>query len=456
MTEGGKKRRGTKQQRAWYWYDWANSAYATTTATVILGPYLTSLATNAACPDLPTGEVCTTPVSLLGFGVLPGAVHPFLVTLSTIFTTVALLLVGVIADRSKHPQWWLGGLAWVGAAAASAMFFLSGDNWQLGAVLMIVANLCIGSSQVIYDGILVRIASPDDRDRVSSRGWAWGYLGGGLLLAVNLVTMTGYESLGISYGMAIRISLLSAGLWWGLFAIIPVLGLRSLPPRALGDLADSPAERRNPLRQLAATFVDLRRYPQTMLFLVAYLFFNDGIQTVIGQSSLYAQLELGMTTSQVMVTFLLTQFVAFGGALLFGRIAARLGAKRTVLIGIAIWFGVVSVAFFLPAGVFGALLALGAAIGLVMGGTQALSRSMYSQLVPKGRESEYFSFYQAMERGTSWLGTLSFALVFQFSQSYRWAILTLVLFFLVGGLLLTRVDMRRGITEAGNSLPKVL
>lgn len=454
--------RSTGQQRAWYFYDWANSAYVTTTATVILGPYLTSLASNAACPGLASGEVCNTPVSLLGFGVLPGAVHPFLVTISTILTTIALLLFGVIADRSRHPQWWLGGLAWVGAAAASGMFVLSGTNWELGALLMIVANLCIGSSQVIYDGILVRIASPDDRDRVSSRGWALGYLGGGLLLALNLVMMTAYESLGISYGMAIRLSLLSAGLWWGLFTIIPVLGLRSLPPRTLDELSrldesgHSPARRPNPVRQLALTFADLRRYPQTMMFLVAYLFYNDGIQTVIGQSSLYAQLELGMSTSNVMITFLLTQFVAFGGALLFGRVAGRLGAKRTVLIGIAIWFGVVSVAFFLPAGVFPALLALGASIGLVMGGTQALSRSMYSQLVPRGRESEYFSFYQAMERGTSWLGTLSFALVFQFSHSYRLAILTLVLFFLVGGLLLTRVDMRRGIIEAGNVLPKVL
>lgn len=448
--------RSTTRQRAWYFYDWANSAYVTTTATVILGPYLTSLATRAACPDLPAGQVCTNPVNLLGLPVLPGAVHPLLITISTIVTLVALLIIGVVADRSPHPQWWLGGLAWVGAAAASAMFFLDGTNWQLGAVLMIIANLCVGSSQVIYDGILVRIAAPDDRDRVSSRGWALGYLGGGLLLALNLVLMTAYDSFGISYGLAIRLSLLSAGLWWGLFTIIPVLGLRSLPPRALDELQQRADVRRNPVRQLAHTFADLRKYPQTMLFLAAYLFYNDGIQTVIGQSSLYAQSELAMSTSQVMVTFLLTQFVAFGGALLFGRVAARLGAKRTVLIGIGIWFAVVAVAFFLPAGVFVALLALGAAIGLVMGGTQALSRSMYSQLVPKGREAEYFSFYQAMERGTSWLGTLSFALVFQFSQSYRWAIVALVAFFLVGGLLLTRVDMRRGILQAGNELPRVL
>lgn len=450
-------RASSPQQRAWYWYDWANSAYITTTATVIIGPYLTSLATNAACPELADGSVCAIPVSLFGlFDVLPGALHPFLATFATLFSALFLLFVGAAADRSQHPHRWLGVFAWFGAAAASAMFFLEGDNWQLGAWLMVIANVCVGASFVVYDGILCRIATPDERDAVSSRGWAFGYLGGGLLLAANLALMVGHETLGISYGLAIRLSLLSAGVWWGAFALIPVLGLRRLPGRAL-DAPVAPAGRGgSPFSQLASTFGDLRHYPQTLLFLAAYLFFNDGIQTVIGQSSLYATSELQLGTSQVMTTFLLTQFVAFGGALLFGRLAAAIGAKRTVLIGIGIWLGVVVVAYVLPSGVFGALLVLGTAIGLVMGGTQALSRSMYSQLVPAGREAEYFSFYQAMERGTSWLGTLVFGLVFQFTQSYRFAIVALVAFFGIGGVLLARVDMRKGILDAGNPLPRVL
>lgn len=442
----------TREQRSWYWYDWANSAYITTTATVIIGPYLTSLANNAACPDLAEGAICRNPVLLLGFiPVLPGALHPFLATLSTVVSAVLLLLVGAAADRSAHPHRWLGATAWVGAAAGSAMFFLQGDNWQLGAWLMVIASFAAGASFVVYDAILVRIAGPDDRDRVSSRGWAWGYLGGGLLLAANFLLMTFYEELGITYGLAIRLSLLSAGVWWAAFTIIPVLGLRRLDRPVPAQAAA-----RNPFSQLAATFADLRNYPQTMLFLAAFLFFNDGIQTVIVQSSLYATSELGMATNQVMITFLLTQFVAFGGALAFGQVAAAIGAKRTVLAGIAIWLVVVVVGFGLPAGSFPALLGLGAAIGLVMGGTQALARSMYSQLVPLGRESEYFSFYQAMERGTSWLGTLTFGLVFQFTQSYRLALVALAFFFVVGGVLLSKVDMRKGITDAGNTLPKVL
>ncbi|HEY3409775.1 MAG TPA: MFS transporter, partial [Propionicimonas sp.] len=430
----------------------ANSAYITTTATVIIGPYLTSLATNAACPDLAEGATCLNPVMLLGiFPVLPGALHPFLGTLSTIVSAILLIFVGAAADRSAHPHRWLGGTAAVGAIAASLMFFLQGDNWQLGAWLMVIASFAAGASFVVYDAILVRIAGPDDRDRVSSKGWAWGYLGGGLLLAMNFGLMSSYESLGITYGLAIRLSLLSAGLWWGIFTIIPVVGLRKLPRSVPPQV-----KAKNPFTQLGDTFRDMRNYPQTVLFLLAFLFFNDGIQTVIVQSSLYASAELGMQTQQVLITFLLTQIVAFGGALLFGRVAAIIGAKKTVIGGIAIWLVVVVVGFVLPAGSFVALLGLGAAIGLVMGGTQALARSMYSQLVPLGRESEYFSFYQAMERGTSWLGTLTFGLVFQFTQSYRLALVALAVFFLVGGVLLTRVDMRKGITDAGNALPKVL
>lgn len=444
--------RSTREQRAWYWYDWANSAYITTTATVIIGPYLTSLANNAACPDLVEGEVCRTPVMLLGlFPVLPGALHPFLATISTVVSALLLILVGAAADRSEHPHRWLGATAWTGAVAGSLMFFLEGDNWELGAWLMVIASFAAGASFVVYDAILVRIAGPDDRDRVSSRGWAWGYLGGGLLLAANFLLMSYHEQLGLEYGLAIRFSLLSAGVWWGVFTLIPVLGLRRLPRYVPAQIAA-----RNPFGQLADTFRDLRNYPQTLLFLLAFLFFNDGIQTVIVQSSLYATAELGMRTDQVMMTFLLTQFVAFGGALLFGRVAAVIGAKKTVLGGIVIWLAVVVTGFFLPAGNFTALLGLGAAIGLVMGGTQALSRSMYSQLVPAGRESEYFGFYQAMERGTSWLGTLTFGLVFQFTQSYRAALVALAIFFVVGGILLTRVDLRKGITDAGNALPRVL
>ncbi len=448
-----------RQQRSWYWYDWANSAYVTTTGTVLISPYLISLAENDVCPDRAAGTICEGFVYVLGIPISPGSLGAYVATFTTIVSALLLIFVGAIADRHRKPHLLLGGFAWTGALAGACMFFLQGTNWQLGIFLTVVAGLCIGSSLVVYDGILCRIATPNERDGVSSRGWALGYLGGGLLLAANLGLLMANDALGISTETAVRISMLSAGVWWGVFTIIPVWGLRDMPKNPLLDDPDATPARHTvggAFKQLATTFKELRNYPQTLLFLLAYLFFNDGIQTVIVSSSTYGLEELQMSASEVMIVFLIVQFVAFGGALLFGKLASVIGAKRTVLGGIVIWLAVVVVAFFLPIGMFFAFVGLGVAIGLVMGGTQALSRSLYSQLVPAGRESEYFSLYQAMERGTSWFGTLTFGLVHQFTHSYRLSIVALIFFFVVGGILLTRVKVREGIIAAGNEVPDVV
>jgi len=453
----------TPHQKAWYWYDWANSAYVTTTLTVLMAPYLTVIAKKSACPTLPGDVACHTNLSVVGIPVDPGSLVFYVLTFSTILSAIVLIFIGALADRSPRPVRLFAAFAWAGAAAATAMFLVSGSNWGLGVLLLVFANLCLGSSLVIYDSLLCRIASPDDRDRVSSRGWAWGYLGGGLLLALNLGLLTVAGQIGISAGMAVRISLLSAGLWWAAFTIIPVMGLRDLRGAAATSSQD-PGQTGEPqtgvisgsLRQLAGTFRELRLYPQTLLFLVAYLFFNDGIQTVISASSVYGAEELRFSDSQLIEIILLVQFVAFGGALLFGRLARRFGAWRVVLSSLGLWTLVVTIAFFVPAGGFLMFVGLAVLIGIVLGGSQALSRSMYSQLIPRGREAEFFSLYQAMERGTSWFGTLVFGLVHQFTHSYRWAIIALIVFFVVGGLLLSRVRMREGIVAAGNAVPAVI
>ena len=451
-----KARPETKEQRAWYWYDWANSAYVTTTATVLMSPYLTSVATEAACPGLPDGADCETNLSVLGIPVAPGSLWFFTVTFTTILSAVLLIFVGAIADRSPRPTRIFATFAWVGALAASLMFLVAGTNWQLGAILVVIAGICLGASLVIYDSILIRIANENERDRVSSKGWAFGYLGGGILLALNFALDFFHEDLGLDRAMSTRISILSAGLWWAGFTIIPYLGLRHLT-----GTVGTPVDRQagvvgGSIEQLRSTFRDLAQYPQTKLFLLAYLFFNDGIQTVIGSSSVYGSEELGFSQTTVLGVFLFVQFVAFFGARLFGRVAASIGAWRTVLYGVALWTVVVVIAFVVPAGSLFIFVGLALCIGIVLGGTQALSRSLYSQLIPKGREAEYFSLYQAMERGTSWLGTLIFGLVYQFTHSYRWAIIALIVFFLVGGVILSRVRMREGIVQAGNPVPAVI
>jgi UMF1 family MFS transporter len=457
---GPRSVRDTPHQRAWYWYDWANSAYVTTTLTVLMAPYLTVIAKKAACPTLPSDVACHTNLDVIGVSIDPGSLVFYVLTLSTILSAFLLIFIGAIADRSPRPVRLFAIFAWAGAAAASAMFLVSGDNWALGVLLLIFANLCLGSSLVIYDSLLCRIATPDERDRVSSRGWAWGYLGGGLLLALNLALLTLDKQIGISEGMAVRVSLLSAGLWWAAFTIIPVLGLRDLRGGLPGDpgkiTAHHPGVVTGSLRQLSRTLSELRLYPQTLLFLVAYLFFNDGIQTVISASSVYGAEELKFSSSQLIEIILLVQFVAFAGALLFGRLANHFGAWRVVLNSLILWTLVVTIAFFVPRGGFLIFVGLAVLIGIVLGGSQALSRSLYSQLIPRGREAEFFSLYQAMERGTSWFGTLVFGLVHQFTHSYRWAIVALIVFFVVGGLLLSRVRMREGIVAAGNVVPAVI
>ena len=434
------------QHRAWYWYDWANSAYVTTVTTVLFAPYLIAIAGEAAVDNR---------VQVLGFlPVAPGALPSYIITFSTLLSALVLPLLGAVTDRTERKKQLLAGFAWTGSAAAALLFFVTGDNWQLGAFAVIVANLCLGASVVVNDSILCLIANEDERDRVSSRGWAFGYLGGGLLLVVNLAMVTLHDTLGISEAMAVRASMLSAALWWAGFTVIPFLRLRNYPPVHVVSQGGSLIQQS--FGQLMSTLRDMRNYPVTLTFLLAYLFFNDGIQTVIASSSTYGSEQLGFGQGTLIATILLVQFVGFAGALVFGRAAGRFGARRVILAGLAVWMLIVSVAYFLPAGQVAPFLILAVAIGLVLGGTQALSRSFFSLLIPRGREAEYFSFYHAMERGTSWFGTLVFGLVYQLTDSYRPAIFALIAFFVIGGLLLLRVDPERGIRDAGNTPPRVV
>jgi UMF1 family MFS transporter len=267
-----------------------------------------------------------------------------------------------------------------------------------------------------------------------------------------MVTM--HDTLGLSTSLAVRISLLSAAVWWAGFTLVPYLGIRNRP--AVGVVPEQGGLVRQSFGQLFATLRDLRNYPVTLTFLLAYLFYNDGIQTVIVSASTYGDKQLGFGTSTLIATILMVQFVAFAGALIFGKIAERVGSRRVILGGLGIWMLVVAAAYGLPAGEVVPFLALAVGIGLVMGGTQALSRSFFSLLIPRGREAEYFSLYQAAERGTSWLGTLVFGVVHQLTDSYRPAIFALVVFFVVGAGLLWRVNPDRGIAEAGNLAPAVV
>ena len=267
-----------------------------------------------------------------------------------------------------------------------------------------------------------------------------------------LVTL--HDTFGLTEGMAARISMLSAAVWWAAFTFIPFRGIKNRPPVDVEAVEGGIVARS--FGQLWATLKDMRNYPVALTFLVAYLFFNDGIQTVISQASIYGTDELDFSLGTVLATYLLVQFVAVGGAIAVrqgGRQAGRQDGDpgRPRRSG---WL-IVTVALFLPAGQLVPFLLLGVAIGIVLGGTQALARSYFSLLIPAGKEAEYFSIYHAMDRGTSWFGTLVFGVVYQLTDSYRPAIFALIFFFVVGGLLLMQVDTERGIRDAGNAVPRI-
>ncbi|MFE0646188.1 MFS transporter [Streptomyces sp. NPDC058877] len=434
-----------REQRGWYFYDFACSVYSTSVVTVFLGPYLTSVARAAADPE---GFVHP-----LGIPIRAGSLFAYAVSASIVVAVLVMPLVGAVADRTGRKKPLLAAAAYLGAAATTGMFFLAGERYLLGAFLLIVANASLSVSMVLYNAYLPQIAEPDERDAVSSRGWAFGYTSGALVLVLNLVLYSGHASFGLTEGEAIRICLASAGVWWGAFALVPLRRLRDRRVQPEGGRTGEGAVGSG-WRQLSATLKDMRRHPLTLSFLLAYLVYNDGVQTVISQASLYGSEELELEQTTLITAVLLVQVLAVAGALGMGRLAREYGAKRTILGSLAVWTVILGAGYFLPARSPVFFFCLAAAIGLVLGGSQALSRSLFSHLVPRGKEAEYFSAYEMSDRGLSWLGPLVFGLAYQLTGSYRDAIISLVIFFAVGFALLARVPVRRAVEAAGNPVPE--
>lgn len=431
-----------REQRAWYFYDWANSAFSATVVTVFLGPYLTTLA-KAAADERGL-------VHPLGIPIEAGSVYPYLISLSVLSQVFFLPVLGALADYAQWKKQMMGLFAYVGSFATMAMFFLQGTAYIAGGILFLIANLSFGASIVFYNAFLPEIAPPEQRDAVSSKGFALGYLGGGLLLAVNMLLSFRPEAVGLTLGQAVRLSLGSAGLWWAVFTLIPMFALRNR--RAARPLPPGSSYATIGFQQLGHTLRSIRLFPQTLLFLIAYLLYNDGIQTVIALASQFGQEELKLPLSTLSSAILMVQFVAFVGAMVFNYVARVLGSKRAVMITLAGWTVVLIYAYLLVSSA-AEFYIMAAIVGLIMGGSQALSRSLFAQMIPPGREAEYFSLYEVSDRGTSWLGPLMFGLALQFTHSYRAAILSLIVFFIAGIALLSRVNVARAAAEAQTGQP---
>jgi len=430
----------------WAMYDWANSAFSTTVGTVFLGPYVASLARSAA-------EVAgTSTVSFLGIPIAPDSFLPYCISFSVGMQVLFLPILGAIADYSHLRKQMMRLFATIGAAATILMFLLTGGLWWLGGMLFIIANLAFGAAIVFYNAYLPDIASEEERDRVSSYGWAMGYLGGGILLALNLAFYLFSDKIGVPSELAIRINLASAGIWWLGFSFITWERLRAR--HASRSLPARETHASIGFKQLRKTLSEVTHFPETLKFLLAYFLYNDGIQTVIAVSATFAAAPLiqgGLELEQQTLTavILMIQFVAFGGALLWGRLASWIGAKQSIVVSLVIWSGVVIYTY---GGLQGESVVLqffivGMFIALVMGGSQAISRSLFAQMIPDGKEAEFYSFYEISERGTSWIGPLVFGLANQLFGSLRYGILSLIFFFIAGLIILPFVKVDKAIAD---------
>ena len=435
----------------WKMYDWANSAFYTTVVGALYGPYLTEITQrvvgeNGVVVDLgPVGAITAK------------SFFPTCVSVAVFLQIFLLPILGAVADYSNLKKKMMALFCYIAVTANCLMFFVAGKLYWLGGLLFIIANLGFGASIVFYNGFLNDITTEDQRDKVSSRGFAYGYLGGGLLLALNFLLVKSAPRLGLDPYLAVRISLLSAGIWWGGFALITFATLKSRAaekslPRGKTYLTIGFSE-------LGRTFRELARLRHTLKYLIGYLFFNDGIQTVISMASVFMAQELfisrGLKTDQsfLLGIFLMVQFVAIFGALLFERLAYAIKTKNAILISLILWIAVVIYGYGFLHTTTEAWV-MGAVIAIVLGGSQALSRSLFSRMIPAGREASFFGIYEVSERGTSWLGPLTFGAVVAATNSYRQALLSLIIFFVVGTIILYLTDTDKAIHEAGNLLPE--
>jgi UMF1 family MFS transporter len=415
----------TKKQSwfGWCMYDWANSAFATVILSAVLPVYFVSLVPDEGAR-----------ISFLGFSrtFRASALWGYAVSCSMLIVAVSSPYLGNIADRLGIHRKFLFTYCLLGALATSLLFFATPGKFLFASFLFIIANIGFAGSNVFYNAFLPKLAANHELDRLSSRGFAFGYIGGGLALLLVFALIQGYSFLGFAdKGAASRAGFLFTGFWWFIFAFPTYLYVR-IPASSI-----MPDKLHRGISGYFRIFSEIRKYPSLLLFLIAFLFYNDGIQTIIVVAAIFAREELALSQTTILSCFLMIQFVAMPGTLLFGRLAEVFGSKNAIYLALFLFILVSIYAFFMTKA--WEFWLLGFVIAIILGGSQAVSRSYFSSLIPDGKHGEFFGFYAISAKFASILGPFIFALIIDLTGSARLSILALTIFFVIGILLLTQV-----------------
>ena len=412
-------------------YDWANSAFWTTVIVAVFPPFFSDYAAAGLTPVDATARFAWT------------------TTIAVAISAVLGPLFGAIADHRAYKKRLLAVFIGIGVPATLLMGTIDQGQWAYAALLFGISNVAIAMTMVFYESLLPHIAAPEEVDRVATGGYAVGFVGGGVLLIVNLAWILSPATFGLPDTVAaIKLSFISVGVWWLLFSI-PLFRRVSEPPAAaLSSLAA-----RGGLVHLAFagawnTLREIRGYPNAFLLLVAFLLYNDGIQTIIRMAAIYGA-EVGIDRNAQIAAFVLVQFVGVPCTLLFGAAAARIGARQALFVSLTIYVGITILGYFMTTTWH--FFALAALVGMVQGGSQALSRSLFARMIPKHKSSEYFGFFSVFEKFAGVFGPAIFAASVTIFGSSRAAVLSVVIFFVAGALVLTRVNVEEGEAQVVRS-----
>lgn len=410
---------------SWAMYDWANSAFATTIMAAVLPVYYSNVAAANLAPNVAS------------------AYWGYTTSLALLIAAMAAPILGAIADFMGAKKRFMSVFVAAGVLFTAMFYFVGEGDWLMASAIFIVANIGFAGANIFYDSLLPHIATDEEIDKVSATGYALGYVGGGILLLINVLWILSPQTFGMAdAGVATRISMFSVSIWWAIFSI-PVFRYVPEPPRqhVITDLAgDSPV--RSGFRRLLGTLREIREYKQVVLFMLAFWLYSDGIGTIIKMATIFGA-EIGIGQTDLIGALVLTQFAGIPFTFAFGAFAKRIGgAKRGIMIGLVVYTLISIAGYFITTAWHFWALAL--AVATVQGGTQALSRSLFGTIIPRSKSSEFYGFFGVSSKFAGILGPLIFAVVSTLAGSSRLSIISLIFFFLGGIILLSRVDVEEG------------